>query len=169
MSFKKTDGPQQAGHRKWAEFRFSIIGHLLAAPPEIGEIKRCMDELASRTWRHPITGEPMRVGASTIERWFYRARKRQDPVDILKRKVRTDRGKMPAMDEQRSILVNKQYREHPSWSYQLHTDNFLVMLKEQDPAQALPSYSTVKRYMKRHGLLRRKKSRNHLRPAAIGI
>lgn len=167
MSFIKTDGHGSGGHRKWAEFRFSVIGHLLAAPPEKGEVKKCMDALAAKTWRHPITGEPMRLGSSTIERWFYMTRKRPDPVESLKRKVRFDAGSMPAMGEQRISILNQQYRDHPSWSYQLHTDNFSVLIREKEPDMLAPSYSTVKRYMKRHGLLRKKKSRNHLRPAAI--
>jgi putative transposase len=38
----------------------------------------------------PITGDPVRFGFSTIERWYYRALKeRSDPVGLLRRKLRT--------------------------------------------------------------------------------
>ena len=60
-------------HERWAQLRFSVIGQLLAAPPPKGELRRRIAALADRTWRHPITGEPVRFGFSTIERWFYRA------------------------------------------------------------------------------------------------
>jgi len=61
-------------HELWARFRFSLIGHLLAA----------------REWRHPVTGEPIRFGVSTLERWYYRARReRYDPVGVLRRRCAT--------------------------------------------------------------------------------
>jgi hypothetical protein len=71
----------------WAQFRFSVIGQLLAAPPRQGELRLELDKLAACAWRHPISGEPVRFGVSTLERWFYRARKeRHDPVAVLRRR-----------------------------------------------------------------------------------
>ena len=61
-------------HELWARFRFSVIGHLLAAPPAKGLLCLELDQLAAREWRHPITGTVVRFGLSTIERWYYRAR-----------------------------------------------------------------------------------------------
>jgi hypothetical protein len=52
-------------HERWAHFRFSVIGQLLAAPPGKGELAAAIVELAERTWRHP-TGESTRFGFSTI-------------------------------------------------------------------------------------------------------
>ena len=60
-------------HERWAHLRFSVIGQLLAAPPDKGELKAAIEALAARIWRHPTTGEPVRFGFSTIERWYYRA------------------------------------------------------------------------------------------------
>jgi putative transposase len=60
--------------------RFSIVGSLLAAPPKAGEFDAIWRALAAKTWRHPITGLDVRFGASTIQRWFYKARKAHDPV-----------------------------------------------------------------------------------------
>ena len=57
-------------HERWAHLRFSVIGQLLAAPPPKGELRAQIEALAGRQWRHPITGEPVRFGFSTIERWF---------------------------------------------------------------------------------------------------
>ncbi len=53
----------------WARLRFQIVGSLLAAPPETGELRFQLEELAARTWRHPTTDESVRFGMSTIERW----------------------------------------------------------------------------------------------------
>ena len=49
-------------HERWAHLRFSVIGQLLAAPPSEGELKAAIEGLAARTWRHPTTGEPVRIG-----------------------------------------------------------------------------------------------------------
>jgi hypothetical protein len=66
------------------------VGQLLAAPPRKGELRAQLDKLAARTWCHPISGEPACFSVSTLERWYYRARKeRQDPVGVLRRKRRS--------------------------------------------------------------------------------
>ena len=57
-------------HTRWARFRFSVIGHLLAAPPRRGALTGAITALAERTWQHPISGAPTRFGFSTIERWY---------------------------------------------------------------------------------------------------
>ena len=57
-------------HERWAHLRFSVIGQLLAAPPDKGELKAAIEGLAAGAWRHPTTGEPVRFGFSTIERWY---------------------------------------------------------------------------------------------------
>jgi hypothetical protein len=56
-------------HQRWAHFRFSVIGPLLAAPPAPGELQLRLQELAARQWCHPLTQQGLRLGLSTIERW----------------------------------------------------------------------------------------------------
>jgi len=46
---------------RWARLRFSIIGALLASPPESGELGAALDELAARAYVHPTTGEQIRL------------------------------------------------------------------------------------------------------------
>jgi hypothetical protein len=54
--------------------------------------------LAAREWRHAVSGGLIRVGVSTFERWYYRARKeRHDPVGVLRRKPRSDAGQQAPM------------------------------------------------------------------------
>ena len=85
-------------HERWARFRFSVIGPLLAAPPERGELQEQLKSLAAKKWHHPITGQRVQFGLSTIERWFYTARnEKKDPVQALRRKIRSDQGGHPAL------------------------------------------------------------------------
>jgi len=139
----------------WARFRFSVVGSLLSSPPARGALQAAIRSLAEKTWSHPVTGRDVSVAAGTIARWYYTAlRQRDDPVGALRRAVRKDCGKIslaPALAER----LHLQYRDHPDWSCQLHYDN-LAALVEADPTLGkLPSYSTVKRYMRAHGLVKK--------------
>ena len=76
---------------RWARLRFAIIGPLLAAPPTSrGELRQTLQGLAKKNWTHPVTGVTIRFGFSTLERWYYAARKAQDPVAVLRRRKRCD-------------------------------------------------------------------------------
>jgi putative transposase len=120
-------------HERWAHLRFSVIGHLLAAPPHKGALRAEIESLAARQWRHPTTGEPVRFGFSTIERWYYRAlRERVDPVGVLRRKVRINAGRQHTVSDAVRQAVLAQYAAHKSWSVQLHHDN-IVALAESRP------------------------------------
>lgn len=143
-------------HERWAHFRFGVIGALLAAPPPHGQLQVQFQELAAKKWRHPITGTWVLLGRSTIERWYYRALGSQaGPVDALKRKIRSDQGQHPSVRPRLIELISQQHREHPSWSYQLHADNLAVLVEQQPQAGPMPSYATLWRYMKSHGLFKR--------------
>ena len=145
-------------HERWAQFRFSVIGQLLAAPPLKGELAGAIAALAARTWQHPTTDEPTRFGFSTIERWYYHALKeRSDPVGVLRRKLRADAGQQWAMSSAVRQIILAQYAAHKSWSVQLHHDN-LVALAESNPAlKPLPSYATLRRFLKANGLIKRRR------------
>jgi hypothetical protein len=41
---------------RWARLRFAIIGPLLAAPPAPGELHAALEQLAAKSYRHPLTG-----------------------------------------------------------------------------------------------------------------
>ena len=117
-----TDQPDPADRDRWARLRFAIIGPLLAAPPAKGELQDALRALSRRTWEHPTTGSPIQFGKSTLERWFYAARRAsQDPVAVLKTKVRSDAGRHRMLSPRLIEAIHAQYRDHPSWSVQLHT------------------------------------------------
>jgi putative transposase len=142
------DRGDPADRDRWARLRFAIIGPLLAAPPARGDLQTALRSLASRTWRHPITGQPTRFGLSTIERWFYAARTGLDPVGALKTRIRTDAGQSRTLTPRLIEALHAQYRHHPGWSIKLHYDNLRALLGEQE----VPSYGTLRRYMASQGL-----------------
>jgi putative transposase len=148
----------------WARFRFSVVGSLLSSPPARGLLQAAICSLAEKTWAHPVTGRDVRVAAGTIARWYYTAlREPDDPVGALRRALRKDCGKIslaPALAER----LHLQYRDHPDWSCQLHYDNLAALVKADPMLGRLPSYSTVKRYMRAHGLVKKPGLVLHQRP-----
>jgi putative transposase len=139
----------------WARFRFSVVGSLLSSPPARGALKTAIRALAEKTWSHPVTGRDVHFTAVTIERWYYMARRQHDdPVSALRRAVRKDCGTvtLSAVVAERLML---QYRDYPHWSYQLHYDNLAALLKSEPTLGPLRSYSTIKRYMQAHGLVKK--------------
>ncbi|MBA4371066.1 MAG: IS481 family transposase [Coriobacteriaceae bacterium] len=151
---------------RWARLRFAIIGPLLAAPTERGELAARITELAQRSWQHPTTGETTRFGVSSIERWYYLARDAADPLTALARKVPSHAGTHPRISARLAVAVAEQHAQHPRWSFQLHYDN-LVALARQDPTLGcVPSYTTLCRYLKDRGLTR---SRRRARAEAARV
>lgn len=145
-------------HERWAHLRFGVVGPLLASPPERGQLRAALEELAERTWQHPITGQPVRFGVSTIERWYYRALNGRDPVVALRRKERSDRGRQQAVGTRLGELIRAEHARHPSWSYRLHYDNLAVRVESSPELGPLPSYSSLCRWMRAQGLQRRRRT-----------
>jgi len=145
-------------HERWAVLRFSVVGRLLASPPSRGDLLEELKQLSDRTWVHPVTGQPTTFGLSTIERWYYQARRAEaDPVGALRKKVRKDAGSRPSMSEMLKAALTTQYADHRAWSYQLHRDNLGVLAQAEPALGPAPSYATVRRYMKATGFLKRRR------------
>ena len=153
------DGHNVPKGERWGRFRFSVIGPLLSAPPERGELRAELERLVSKTYRHPISGAGVRFGLSTVERWYYAARDAADPVGRLKNRLRKDAGEHPSVGLPLREAIRAQHREHPSWSYRLHYDNLDVVVGDRPELGRLPSYAVARRWMKSQGLLRRKRTR----------
>jgi transposase InsO family protein len=142
---------------RWARLRFLVIGPLMAAPPEPRQLGAAFLALAAKTWRHPVSGLDVRFGASTIERWYYRARRAADPVAALKDGLRGDEGGFPSLTPVAIAALTLQYREHPGWTAQLHLDNLRVACQAGQPDgtfMPVASYSTVRRYLRAQGMHR---------------
>ena len=137
---------------RWARLRFSIIGPLLAAPPGPRQLKGALSALAAKTWRDPVTCGDVRFGASTLQRWYYAARRAVDPVAALRDRPRANEGCFPSLNALAVAALTRQYREHPGWTAQLHLDNLSVTCKTSDTPVA--SYTTVRRYLRANGMRR---------------
>lgn len=154
---KKTN---RQGPARWGRFRFAIVGKLLIAPPERGQLRAALSELSEQLWEHPVTGEPMRISVPTLERWYYTARNAVvDPVGALDTKVRADRGHHRSIHEPLARVISQQYEEHSSWRYKLHYDNLASLARAHPELRPLPSYASVRRYMQARGLLKRPRKR----------
>ncbi len=151
-------------HARWARFRFSVIGSLLAAPPARGELAAELKRLSQQAWRHPITGVLVHFGRSTIERWLYQARETEDPLARLRRRVRKDAGGHPSLSARLRQVLVVQYRAHPSWSVKLHTDNLIALAKHEPLLGPVPSVDSVRRYLKAQGLERTRRRRGPRAP-----
>jgi len=159
-----TQPSQPSSANLWARFRFSVVGSLLSSPPAPGALKGAIRALAAKTWTHRVSAHDVRFAPVTIERWYYKARReRHDPIVVLRRAVRKDCGKVSLHAAIAERLI-PQCRAHPHWSYQLHYDNLAALLKADATLGPLPSYSTVRRYMKAHGLTRMPRPRTKTRP-----
>jgi hypothetical protein len=144
---------------RWARMRFSIISHLLASPPEPGELAGRIAELAAKSWRHPTKGSLIRLSPKTIERMYYAARAADDPVGALARKIPKHAGTHPSITPAVAEAIEKQYHDHPRWTWQLHHDNLVALAKTDPELDPVPAYATVRRYMKAHGMYRLQKRR----------
>ena len=141
---------------RWARLRFAIIGPLLAAPPARGDLGKTLKQLAQKRWRHPVNGTPVRFSAATLERWYYTARGARDPVAALRRRRREDAGRNRQLPVTVIQALRAQYGQWPGWTMQLHYDNLVALAGEDASLGPLPSYATLRRYMKAQGLHRRR-------------
>ena len=93
-------------------------------------------------------GGEVRLGVSTLERWFALARRSPDPAAMLSTMPRADAGRMRAIGAALADAIRAQYAAHPKWNIQLHYDNLRVSVDKA----ALPSYATVLRFFRAQGL-----------------
>ena len=142
---------------RWARLRFAIIGPLLAAPAAPRQLHEALRALAAKTWRHPVSGLDVRFGVSTLQRWYYAARRTSDPVAALRNRLRRDIGRFPSLSPVAIEHLRAQYREHPGWTAQLHFDNLRVVIKDAD--SLMPSYPTIRRYLKSQAMFRQARPR----------
>lgn len=160
-----SDEDDLPAHDRWSRMRFAIVGPLLAAPPADGELQAALETLAAKDWRHPLTGLPIRFGTSTIQRWYYAARRATDPVTVLRNQVRGDIGRFPSFSPEAEQALRAQYASHAGWHAQLHCDNLRVTLTAV--GLSCPSYASVRRYLKAHGLERKRLLRPDSKHAGV--
>jgi len=136
---------------KWALFRFSVVGGLLAKPPAKGELCNELKKLAEKSYMHPIHNRLTVFHYSTIENWYYKAANAEDPIMALGRKVRSDIGQSIVFTPQLLVVLARQYKTYPNWSYQLHADNLAAEIESSNVTTPPPSYASVRRHMSQRG------------------
>jgi transposase InsO family protein len=156
------DEATQRGSQRWSQFRFSVVGPLLASPPARGTLWEELTKLAAKTWKHPVDGGPIQPTAKTIEGWYYQARDERDPVSALRRKRRSDGGKQKAIAPALAEALRAQYHDHPGWSAQLHHDNLGAEIRKRPELGPKPSYSSVRRFLRSAGLVKKRRPRRPL-------
>ena len=71
--------------------------------------------------------------------------------------MREDAGQQTAVGEPLQHALLEQYAEHPRWSYALHYGNLAARVRADADVGPLPSYASIRRFMKSHGLLKRRR------------
>lgn len=154
-----TQSSRNDPHGAWAQFRFAVIAHLLIDPPAKGELQSRLRTLAAAEYQHPLTGVPLRLGFSTIERWYYAALHTDLPSQALRRKQTHDSGQTRVWSAELIAALEAQYRRYPAWSVVLHRDNLCALARDHPEWGAVPSYSSMRRMMQRRGWLRQPKKK----------
>ena len=149
------------------QFRLKIIGSLLASPPNKGDLKNQLSQLAQKPWLHPISGERVYYSLPTLERWYYKAIKApQHLLKTLSTQQRNDKGTFKSLNQAICDVLIQQYAEHDGWSVQLHYDNLLVRIETDSLHAYRPSYSSILRYMQASNMPRKSKRKGPNSPGA---
>lgn len=136
---------------KRSQMRFAVIGELLASPPENGDLGSQFERLSKKVWSD-VDGRKYKFGSSTIERWYYAAKKSKNPFIALTPKKRSDEGQCFTLDADMKTELERSYKAFPRWTIQIHYDNFIVWLSMKNKnLEQQPSYTTVRRYFRRNG------------------
>ena len=131
----------------WAEFRLAVIGRLLFSHVHDGELSTELDKLSRRTWLDPEDRAPIRIGRSTIERWYYKAL--ANPSDPLCSWMndRSDKGSFPSVSRRASKILDRQHERHPEWKIGQHF-HVLRNKLQRSRVESLPHYASVRRYVR---------------------
>lgn len=114
--------------RQLALLRFAVVRDLLVDPPPNGQLAQALRELAQKTYKPP-NGRTATFHFSTIETWYYAARDATDPIAALTSKARKDRGDSKLLVGRLLDTLEKQYRNHPSWTARLHHKNLAAEIR----------------------------------------
>jgi putative transposase len=136
---------------------------LLAAPPAAGELQAALSTLAAKTWRHPISGLDVCFGAVDAGALVLRGTRAADPVAASQRPAARQHRPLP----QPPPAAIESWRPVPRAS---RLDRATAL---RQPARRLagsdtllPSYPTVRRYLKAQGMFRQAAQTRHRRRVA---
>jgi putative transposase len=132
--------------RTIALWRFSLLGALVSARREHGELRQMIEAIASRTYKR-WDGELVRVKERTIEDWHYRYQ--SGGLKALEPRDRGDMGRSRAIRAELAELIVAVKRERPRRSIR-RIIRMLVRARKALPGEL--RRSTVHRLLKAQGL-----------------
>ena len=142
-------GMDEKARQQLALFRISVLGPLVGARLEHGELAELCREAAARTWELP-GGAFIDVSARTIEDWLYAYRR--DGFAALHPKRRSDADKPRAISDELVQLILRLKLEKPRRSVK-RIIRVLERAKKVERGEL--TKSTVHRLLKVHGVSRR--------------
>jgi transposase len=142
-------GMDEKARQQLALFRISVLGPLVGARLEHGELVELCREAAERTWEMP-NGTFVDVSARTIEDWLYAYRR--DGFAGLHPKRRSDADKPRAITEELGQLILRLKLEKPRRSVKRI---IRVLERAKKVERGTLTKSTVHRLLKAHGASRR--------------
>lgn len=130
-----------------ALFRAQVLGPLLAADMDHGELAAALRALSTRRFRPPGSDVTRTFGVSTLERWLYRYR--AGGLDGLRPRPRSDRGTAQALTEEQRELLCAIRRDRPGASARLIVR---TLVARGLVAKDATSVTTVQRLFRERGL-----------------
>lgn len=132
--------------QKEALWRYSILGPLVSAQLEHGDVRRLCEEAAERKHRKPH-GQVVGLSPRTIEGWYYAYKK--DGLEGLRPKGREDAGRSRAISPEVAEKIIALKKEKPRRSIR----RIIKMLVRADIVDAGTLHkSTVHRLLKAHDI-----------------
>ncbi len=132
--------------REEAIWRATVLGPLVSARLEHGDVRRLCEEAAARVLER-LDGRAEKVSWRTIEAWYYAYRSRG--LDGLKPKGRSDRGRTRAIRPDIADLLVRAKREKPRRSIRRI---IRILERAKVVRQGELSKSSVHRLLVRHGI-----------------
>ena len=142
-------GMDEKARQQLALFRIAVLGPLVGARLEHGELVELCREAAERTWELP-SGAVIEVSARTIEDWFYAYQR--GGFDALHPKRRSDADKPRVISEELASLILRLKKEKPRRSVKRI---IRVLERAKKVERGTLTKSTVHRLLKVHGSSRR--------------
>ncbi|MHB8876694.1 MAG: helix-turn-helix domain-containing protein [Myxococcaceae bacterium] len=144
-----TAGMDEKSRQQLALFRIAVLGPLVGARLEHGDLVEACREAAQRTWELP-SGELVEVSARTIEEWHYLYQ--HGGFTALHPQARSDRGRPRFISEDLADLILRLKREKPRRSVKRI---IRVLERAKKVPRGVLTKSTVHRLLKAHGASKR--------------
>lgn len=130
-----------------AVFRSMLIGPLVHRALTRGELRAALVEMASQPVRLPGSDHTRCLSVPTLERWYYRFKKRG--LAGLVPEPRCDRGRAKALTSEQRDLICAVRREHPSASAELI---LRTLVAQGEVGKDVIGPTTVRRLLAERGL-----------------